>query len=53
MKKLRLFHVMLAAALIFGFWGMASAGMPPRMNHRDLDVLFNGMAQNDVFLWFR
>ena len=26
MKKFKLFHVMIAVALIFGFWGMASAG---------------------------
>ena len=26
MKKFTLFHVMIAVALIFGFWGMASAG---------------------------
>jgi polar amino acid transport system substrate-binding protein len=26
MKKFKLFHVMLAMVLIFGFWGMASAG---------------------------
>jgi hypothetical protein len=26
MKKFKLFSVMIAVALIFGFWGMASAG---------------------------
>jgi polar amino acid transport system substrate-binding protein len=26
MKRFKLFHLMIAAALIFGFWGMASAG---------------------------
>ena len=26
MKKFKLFHVMIAVALVFGFWGMASAG---------------------------
>jgi polar amino acid transport system substrate-binding protein len=34
MKKFKLFHVMIAVALIFGFWGMASAGTLDEISKR-------------------
>jgi len=34
MKKFKLFHVMIAVVLIFGFWGMASAGTLDEISKR-------------------
>lgn len=34
MKRFRLFHVMLAVALIFGFWGLSSAGTLDEISKR-------------------
>jgi len=34
MRKFKLFHLMMAAALIFGFWGMASAGTLDEISKR-------------------